>query len=150
MLKKVILGHLLIFILICLISPLKSDKVKLVFNELDNNYKIYRVDTDNINTNNISKYFNQYTILSITPDINPIYKKAININTYRFDNNKTIKTNVKEFSDIYIDILKDLALDSEVQKCFYNGIKIKQVEVYITNNQLNEILKSKNIKLTKS
>ena len=112
-----------------------------------NNYNVYRIEVNDINTNNIAHYFNQYTILSIIPNINPIYEKAINIKEYQFDNNKTIGLNIKEFSDIYINVLKENAFNIEASKCMYDGIKIKQLKIYVTNNQLNKILQNKNFKL---
>ena len=143
--KIMVLILLILFCIICLSN--KKDNISLVFNENDYNYKIYDLDLskDNITTNNLDSYF----VIGIKPNINPIYKKIINIKEYDFDTTETIDNNIDSFNEIYINLLKENNLNSEIDNYYYHGLKIDEITLYITNTELNTILMNKNIEVIK-
>ena len=147
--KIMVLILLILFCIICLSN--KKDNISLVFNENDYNYKIYDLDLskDNITTNNLDSYFQGYTVIGIKPNINPIYKKIINIKEYDFDTTETIDNNIDSFNEIYINLLKENNLNSEIDNYYYHGLKIDEITLYITNTELNTILMNKNIEVIK-
>ena len=144
--KKLILTLLIIFIILCLIFPKEKEEILPAFSEQDYNYYIYDIDVSksNITTKNIEKYLGSYTILSISLNINPIYQKIINIESYNFDTTKSISSNIEEFKKIYIDILNKNSLNNEAQKIIYSGVKINKITFYITNSQLDLIISNSN------
>ena len=108
----------------------------------DNNYKVYELNVEkmDMNTHNIIKYFNGYTILEISPYINPIYNKFIEFDTFIFDNTKSNEVNINRFEEQYISSLNNNSLNEEVNIIKYNGIKINSVTIYTTEYRLNNLL----------
>ena len=146
--KILIIIVLMIFCFLCNIKQEKSDSIA-VFKETDNNYNIYQLDVSyaEITTKNINKYFTNDTIIDIEIVINPIYSNLINIKKYNFDTNKSIKHNIDEFNDIYIQELQNNSLVNEINNFNYYGLKIDKITLYITHNRLDLILKNNKMQL---
>ena len=145
--KIIILILLILFCDLCLNN--QKTKTKTVFNEEDNNYHIYTLNVQNANitTINIESFFSNYTIISIEPMINPIYKNIINLNKYHFNTTKSITKNIKNFNELYMKYLQDNALTEEENNFNYNGLKISSIKLYTSQKNLNNILLNPNIKV---
>ena len=149
--KIFVIFVLIIVCAFCSLIITKSDKISPVFNEKINGYDVYLLDTsrENINTNNVSNYFDNIKILEIYPYINPIYKKIINISKYSFNTVLSNKKNISLFVNEYLNLLENNSLKEEIVKYSINGIKINKIKLYSSNKDINNILRNYNIKIIK-
>lgn len=150
--RKVIICILLIvFCFFCLTVTSDEKEYIPVFQETDYNYYIYNLDTSesNLTTHNLYKTFHNYTILSISPSINPLYEEFVSIKTYKFDNQKSMQINIDEFEEQYLKLINNKHYYEEYEKLKIKGIPLKQISIYVTQSELDLILSNNNFKLAK-
>ena len=148
MLKRIMLLCSLVILMIIL--SVSKTKTEIVYKEItnDNEYKeIYLFfENDILNTNNFEEYLKRVKIIKIYPYINPIYENKIKPNySYSF-NYKNHSYNLEKFKNDYIKKLTTIGLMNEVNEIQIKGITIKKVLVYSNLEELNELIKNKNIK----
>lgn len=123
--KKYIISLLLIFILSLIIN--KEDSL-LVFNEENNEYGMYILESSNYNisVDNIENKFKDIKIIWLEPYFNELYK----LNYKYYFEDISLKQNINKFKTSVIKKLNDLnyktiAIDYEIM-----GIKINKLKVY--------------------
>ena len=149
--KFMLLISLLIVLSFSLIFIPTEKNIQPVFNEQDNIYNLYLLDIskENIDTNNLATYFDNYKILEIYPYINPLYKKIINIKKYDFDTVLSNKKNISNFITMYLNILDENALNEELVKYYLNGIKINKIRLYASKKEISNLMSKYKIKIVK-
>ncbi len=149
MIKKIVMLIIMILLINLIIN--KNDNIKqleTVFKETyieDNNYQTYILDLSdlNITTNNLSKILTNISIknINIYPKINELYKDKLDKITYYKFNYSDLSLNITKFKETYIEILKNNGFFNDIDNIRINGIPIEKIEVYLSNDQLNNIIK---------
>lgn len=145
---KLILGDtmkkmlFLTIIIVCFYLFLNDNEETLLVssNSIDNSYQIYYLSFEKLNTNNFSKYINNdFKVLAIYPNINPIYSDKLDnsVKAYRF-NNYSDENNLSTFTNLFLDKMIFL---NEKEKYLINGIPIKIVKVYASTINVYKLLK---------
>lgn len=140
--KNTLITILIIVTMIILFTIFTPNKTESVFSENDG-VVLRKFDTKDLllTTNNFSKYFDDIDVISINPNINKIYKdKFKNLETYKFDKLYSNNQNIIKFKNYYISNLSNSGIN--VDDFIIDGIKIDNVNLYISSNELN-ILKNK-------
>ena len=148
MYKKFVLFCLILFIILC-VNINNNENAQAVFNGGDNNYDIFtlNIGNENINTNNLSDYFNDIKILEIYPSIFPIYKKNISFNSYSFNTLLSNKKNISNFITEYYNELRNNGLNNEIVKININGIKIVKIKLYASIKDINQLVSNYKFKI---
>lgn len=94
----------------------------------DNEYKIYIIELEDINTNNFEKIFDGLNILALYPEINPIYKDRL-ITSYMYRDIYTFKEN-------YLEELKSKGCYTDINKYITKPIDIEKVLINTSKNEL--------------
>lgn len=144
----------IIIIIICTFLSLiitKNNKEITVFKEELDSYDLYFLDLskENINTNNIMMYFDDIIIIEIYPYINPLYKKLINLDSYKFNTILSNKKNISLFMNEYLNKLENNNLKEEIIKYRINGVKINKIKVYASTRNINKLIYENKIKILK-
>lgn len=121
----------------------KSSDYPVFSQDDNNNYDIYNLDLSKINitTKNIL-VFKDYgiDILKIVPVVNSSYSDKIPNNYKNFNtNNSTIVSNIKTLEEKLLDYIKKYGTTDEYLDSYINGIKIDSINVYCSNNALENI-----------
>lgn len=118
----------------------------LVFNEneyidnYDNDYFYVSSKKITLNTNNLNNYFNDsdIKIIGLYPNLDKIYdenlKKKLNYFSYSslYDN----QTNINNFTNKYVSILKNNNYMDEANLVYFEGINIDKVLIYAPYNSI--------------
>lgn len=144
--KKIIT---LLFLFIIILN-FNNEKNEPVFNELNSNYLLQDKNTYNIvyldisNLSLTTKKYNQIKnleIIGVYYEIPELYFKIFKTNYYEFKT-PNIDKNMNSLNEYYLNNLKQNNLIKEQNKIYINGIKLKKVKTYISNEQLYEFLKN--------
>lgn len=155
MTKKALLLFIFILILNVLINIKKPETIPVFSESNSNNYNVYLIDLNDLNIttkNLLNKFPYNIKIIGIYPKINNIYNYKLKneIGYYKF-NNKTTALDITNFINTYTKTLNKYGLVSEVVKIQFNGIGIKQIQIYCSQSDLGEILnKNPKFKILKS
>jgi len=90
----------------------------------------------NISTENFLDYFNNIKVIYIKPYLNNSYKKLIQNYVYNFDLIST-KSNINKFKNNFIKKLEDNNFRKEAINYKIEGIKIKEIMIYCSNQQID-------------
>lgn len=118
------------FILLIIYLSLKDSEIKTVFNEINDSdvYKNYCLEISNLNTFNFNDYFNSIEVIGIIPNINKLYQDKINF--IYLDND------IEKFKRLYIRKFKEKGYYKEANKFLILPIKIEQVLVCSSINEI--------------
>lgn len=144
--KKIFL-LVIILLGICIFSGEKVKPVSYLNNNANFNledYNIYylNLEDENITTKNISKYVNNMDVISMHLYVNPIYEKIIGKIKYDFNNNISLKQNIKNMVNYYKELLES---KSFIEDKIYDEIKINEVVVYANGNDILNLLYENNL-----
>jgi len=101
-------------------------------------YGFHTLEFSNLNTKNFNNYFSNIKVIRIYPYINPIYKNRVN---FFYDVHGDLGYEINNFRDEYLGIIKKNSY-LDYNYLYINGINISRLDVYISNRDLNSILKS--------
>lgn len=149
--KIVLFIGVTIFCIVCVVTYSNKENTEMVFAEESNNYDIYLLDLSkqSITTNNLDDYFDNITILEIYPNINPIYKNLIKLNSYSYNTAISNKKNTSNFMSEYSRRLEKNGLKNEELRYYINGIKINKIKVYTSSKKVNKLINKYSINLIK-
>ena len=145
--------YIFIPFIVVMLAIIVSDNMKndtlLVSKEIDNNmldnqiYNIFFLNLEeyNITTKNFESYFKNDDIISITPYVNPIYKKKINSNLKYNFKHTSIFQNITNFERYYEKVIKESGYIKDLSMISYEGIKINEICLYEKVEIVNELLK---------
>lgn len=141
---------LLVFMLtlVFIFSSNSQEKTTLVFNDeeyinnYDHDYFYLTSKTIQLNTNNLSEYFNSFDIkiMGVYPQLNKIYDENLKkrLGYYSFSQNYSIDTNINNFINKYVSLLKNNNYIEEGNMVYFNGIDIETVLIYSSYNSIYE------------
>ena len=112
-----------------------------------NDYNIFYLDLseDNITTLNINKTIsNDIDIISVTPYVNPIYKKTLGNLKYKFIHNISRNRNIHNFVKYYKNTIKGTGYLEDLNYISIDGIKILEIEVYAKGEDIIKLLYKNN------
>lgn len=132
--KKVL--FLLAVFLIILFSS--NEKIEYAFKENVEGYYQYELIFENkeLSTVNFETYFSNLQVLTIFPEISPLYKNQFPFLNYSFDTYRSISDNLSRFQNKYIHTLENSGYRKEALKAKMSGIIIAKVIIYSEENNI--------------
>lgn len=125
-----------------------QEKTSLVFNEeeyIDNyDHEYFYVDSKNIqlNTNNLNDYFTDFDIkiMGIYPNLDKIYGDDLKkkLSYYSFSQLYNNSTNINNFTNRYVGLLKNNNYIEEANMVYFDGIDIDRILIYSSYNSIYE------------
>ncbi len=104
-------------------------------------------DTYHLTTKNMEylfSFFNaynyEYTLGEVYPYLNPLYKNNLNNIEEIMFNGSNLVNGINNLYNIYINELEKYNLDKEINKVFVNGIKIRLIKIYTSNEAMYKFL----------
>lgn len=143
--KKIFL--LAFSIILVLLFYSKIDRqTSLVFNEfeyIDNyDHEYFYVSSKNItlNTNNLNNYFNDsdIKIIGVYPNLDKFYDENLKkkLNYFSFSSLYDNRTNINNFTNKYVSVLKNNNYIDEANLVYFDGINIDKVLIYAPYNSI--------------
>lgn len=143
--KKIFL--LAFSIVLVLLFYSKIDRqTSLVFNEfeyIDNyDHEYFYVSSKNItlNTNNLNNYFNDsdIKIIGVYPNLDKFYDENLKkkLNYFSFSSLYDNRTNINNFTNKYVSVLKNNNYIDEANLVYFDGINIDKVLIYAPYNSI--------------
>ncbi|MEG2322042.1 MAG: hypothetical protein RSB71_00935 [Bacilli bacterium] len=139
--KKVLIIVLLLFLI-----SFEKEETAFVLKQTNNEFQKYEITFEDkvISTNNFKKYFKN-NIISISPYVNNLYNKLINLN-YQFDY-RSMDGNLTKFKNKYIKTLEEKGFKKDALEAKLNGIFIKKVILYSSSKDISYLNSQFNIKI---
>lgn len=124
-------------LLLCLVI-FKEERVDSVFSSDTFSYHIYELTFENkeLSTRNFKDYFMDYKIIFVQVYLSDIYKHKIPSQIYPFVMHQSIEQNISRLEKKYIDLLEYIGYRKEALKVTMNGLFIKKVTLYCTNENI--------------
>lgn len=126
-----IMKKFLIILFSLFIVSVKSNRLS------DDSYSLRTLTFSNLSTNNIYDFFSDVRIIKIYPYINPIYKDRVG--EIVFEVNDSLVNSIERLKSKYFNLIKKNSY-SDYNYFYLNGINIYKMDVYISNNDLFNIL----------
>ena len=96
-------------------------------------------EKERLSTKNITNYFDKQIIQKIIPYINPIYQEKLKDIEYEI-NNQNFDTSIQKLTVDYLNKIKEYSI-TDYNTMYINGIKVKQVQIQVSTQQLKDIIK---------
>lgn len=150
---------LLVFslVLVFIFYSKNQQDISLVFNEneyidnYDHDYFYVFANDILLNTNNLIDYFNNtdIKIIGIYPKLDNIYENDLKkkLDYYAFSSLYNNRTNINNFTNYYVNILKNNNYIDMANLVYFDGINIDKIVIYASYNSIYlHDLKYKNFK----
>ena len=108
------------------------------FNYDSSAYRVYSLYFDNLSTNNILKYFSDKSVLNIYPHVNPIYSDRVGRISFKVND---LSSDIEVFKKSYLSFVKKNSY-LDYNYLFLNGIDIYRLDVYLSSDELFDLLNS--------
>lgn len=103
-------------------------------------YRVRSLYFSNLSTNNIIDYFSDKVVIRMYPRINPIYKERIGDVSYKVQGD-SLSSELDLFRDKYLSFIKKNSY-LDYNYLYMNGISIDRLDVYISDDDLNNLVNS--------